>query len=281
MKNLAVVTDSASGLTPGMKQENSITVVPIWVQIGDAAYRDGVDLSAKEFYEKLDGPTMPTTSSPPPNEFLQVYRLLSKTVKEIISIHVTADGSATCQAAAVAAEAVPEVDVTVYDSKAASMGVGFLAMEAAKAAAAGLNKEEILARLDSLRSRIYMFGAIPTLKYLRRSGRVRKGQAALASLLSIKPVIEIKGGMVKIVDHVRTFSRALSRVADLAAEAVGSLPAVVSVVHANALEEAENFSALIKQRINVKELHISEIGPALAIHGGPGMIGIVLYAISR
>ncbi len=281
MKNLAVVTDSASGLTAKMKQENSIMVVPIWVQIGDATYRDGMDLSTEEFYEKLDGPTMPTTSSPPPNEFLEAYKSLSKTVKEIISIHVTADGSATCQAAAIAAEAVPEVDVTVYDSKAASMGVGFLAMEAARAAAAGLNKEEILAGLDSLRSKIHMFGAIPTLKYLRRSGRVRQGQAALASLLSIKPVIEIKGGMVKIVDHVRTFSRALSKVADLAAEAVGNLPAVVSVVHANALEEAENFAALIRRRIDVKELHISEIGPALAIHGGPGMIGIVLYPIAR
>jgi DegV family protein with EDD domain len=225
----------------------------------------------------MDGPVMPTTSSPYPSDFVDVYGRLSKRVRDIISIHITADGSATCQVAAMAAQLVPQADVTVYDSKGVSMGIGFLAIEAAKAAVQGLSKEEIIARLDSIRSRMHTYVAIPTLKYLQRSGRVRRGQAILASILSIKPVLEIKDGMVKVVDHVRTFSAAVNRILDLASSAAGNVPSVVAVMHANARSQAEGLAERVRARLNVKDVVVGEAGPALAVHGGPGMIGIVLY----
>ncbi len=277
MKQVEIVTDSASSLTREMVQENEITVVPVWVQVGDKAYKDGVDLHTERFYAGMDGPDMPTTSSPSPNEFVSVYRALAKKAKDIISIHITADGSATCQVAQMAAESVPEANITVYDSKGVSMGIGFLAIEAAKAAMQGLRKEEILAKLDSVRARMHTFVAIPTLKYLRKSGRVRAGQAILASILSIKPVLEIKDGMVKVVDHVRTFSNAVNRILDLAAEVAGNVPAVVAVMHANARAQAEALAERVRKRLNVKDIVVGEAGPALASHGGPGMVGIVLY----
>jgi DegV family protein with EDD domain len=280
MKQVEIVTDSAASLTEEMREKNQISVVPLWVQIGDQAFKEGVDLTPEKFYASLDGPHMPTTSTPPPNEFIQLYRNLARKAREIISIHVTADGSATCQVAAMAAESVPEADVTVYDSKGVSMGIGFLAMEAAKAAMQGLRKEEIIGKLDSLRSRMHTFVAIPSLKYLQRSGRVRQGQAILASLLSIKPVLEVKDGVIKVVDHVRTFSKAVARILDLASSAAGNLPAVVAVMHANARAEAESLAERVKLRLNVKEIVIGEAGAALAVHGGPGMIGIVLYTLS-
>jgi DegV family protein with EDD domain len=280
MPKIEIVTDSASSLPPDAAEKHGISVVPVCVQIGDKSYRDGVDLSPGAFYASLDGPQMPTTSSPPPNEFIQVYRRLAQRAKDIISIHITADGSATCQVAALAAESVPEADVTVYDSKGVSMGTGFLAIEAAKAALQGLRKDEILSKLDSLRGRMHTFVAIPTLKYLRRSGRVRQGQAILASLLSVKPVLEVKDGMVKVVGHVRTFSNAVSRILDLAANAAGNLPAVVAVMHANAKTQAEAVAEAVKKRLNVRELVIGDAGTALAVHGGPGMIGIVLYTLN-
>lgn len=177
-----------------------------------------------------------------------------------------------------AAKAVAdEVDVSVYDSKAFSMGIGFIAIEAAKSAMQGLSKEQIISRLDSLRDRIYTYVAIPTLKYLQKSGRVRQGQAILASLLSIKPVLEIRDGMVKVVDHVRTYGGALGRVLELAHKTAGNVPTVVAVMHANARAEAEKFANLVRKRLNVKEMFIGEVGPILAVHGGPGLIGIVLY----
>ena len=274
---MEIVTDSASSLTEAMSAEHGISVVPISVQIGDKSYKDGVDLTPEVFYASLDGPYMPMTSSPTPREFIQVYRKLAERAKKIISIHITSDGSATCQVAAVAARSVPEVDVTVYDSKGVSMGVGFLAIEAAKAAIQGLRKEEILEKLDSLRDRMHTFVAIPTLKYLQKSGRVRQGQAILASLLSIKPVLEVKDGAIRVAAQVRTFSNAVSRMLDFAAAAAGNLPAVVAVMHANARAQAEAVAESVKKRLNVKELFIGEAGPALAVHGGPGMVGIVLY----
>ncbi len=277
MRQVEIVTDSAASLTEEMRTTHQISVVPIWVQIGDKSYRDGVDLPLDTFYSSLDGKHMPLTSSPPPNDFVQVYRRLAQKAKDIISIHITADGSATCQVATIAAESVPEANVTVYDSKGVSMGIGFLAIEAAKAAVQGLRKEEIIAALDQLRSRMHTYVAIPTLKYLRKSGRVRQGQAILASLLSIKPVLEIKDGMVKVVDHVRTFPNAVTRILDLAAAAAGNVPAVVAIMHANALAQAEALAERVKKRLNVKEVLIGEAGTALAVHGGPGMIGIVLY----
>lgn len=280
MSRVEIVTDSASSLPPGTAEKHGISVVPISVQIGDRSYREGVDLSPEAFYASLDGPQMPKTSSPPPNEFIQVYRYLARRAKDIISIHITSDGSATCQVAALAAESVPEADITVYDSMAVSMGVGFLAIEAAKAALQGFRKDEILNKLDSLRARMRTFVAIPTLKYLRRSGRVRQGQAILASLLSIKPVLEVKDGMVKVVGHVRTFPSALSRILDLASNAAGSLPAVVAVMHANARAQAEAVAEAVRKRLNVRELVIGDAGTALAVHGGPGMIGIVLYTVN-
>ncbi len=277
MKQVEIVTDSAASLTEDMRREHGISVVPIWVQIGSQAYKDGVDLPPDRFYAEMEGPQMPTTSSPSPNDFVEVYRSLAKKARDIISIHITADGSATCQVASIAAQSVPDARVTVYDSKAVSMGVGFMALEAAKAAAQGLSREEILLKLDSIRSRMHTFVAIPTLKYLRKSGRVRKGQAILASILSIKPVLEVKDGMVRVVDHVRSFSSAINRILDLASGVAGNMPTVVAIMHANARARAEALSATVCRRLNVQEIVIGEAGPALAVHGGPGMIGIVLY----
>ena len=276
-ERVEIVTDSASSITEAMGAEHGISIVPISVQIGDRSYKDGVDLTPDIFYSSLDGPDMPMTSSPTPRDFIQVYRKLAERARKIISVHITSDGSATCQVAALAAKSVPEVEVTVYDSKGVSMGVGFLAIEAAKAAMQGLRKEEILEKLDALRERMHTFVAIPTLKYLQRSGRVRQGQAILASLLSIKPVLEVKDGAVRVAAHVRTFSAAVAKMLDLASSAAGNLPTVVAVMHANAKAQADAVAELVKKRLNVKELIIGEAGPALAVHGGPGMVGIVFY----
>jgi DegV family protein with EDD domain len=277
MQKVRIVTDGASSLPEDLQDKYEISVVPIWLQIGDRSYKDGVNITADEFYRQLDGPEMPGTSAPPPSDFVEVYRRLAEKAKDIISVHVMKEGSATSQVAGLAAQSVPEANVTVYDSGSVSMGIGFLALEAAKCAMRGLSKEEILSRLDSLKSRIYAFAAIPTLKYLRKSGRVSRGKAALASLLSIKPILEIKDGVIGVVDPVRTFSKALTRMLELAHEVVGNHPAVVAVMHANAPEAAKEYARAVKRKLNVRELVIGEAGPVLAVHGGPGLIGIVVY----
>lgn len=277
MKAIRVVTDSASGLPGNALKEYRISVVPIPIQVGGESFKEGVDLSPEEFYKHLDGSVMPTTSSPSPGDFIQVYRELTERADEIISIHVTAKGSGTCQSARVAADALSkEIRVCVYDSNTVSMGVGFLAIEAARAALEGLSLGQIIERLDNLKSRIKAFVAIPTLKYLKKSGRLSQGQAIFGSILSIKPVIEVKDGLLKVVDKARSYPRALERVAELAQNAVSTLPSRVAVMHANSYEEALKFSEYLKRRVNIEQLIIGEVGVSLALHGGPGMIGAVL-----
>ncbi|HHT85831.1 MAG TPA: DegV family protein [Firmicutes bacterium] len=277
MKRVKVVTDSSSGLPKELEKQYEITVVPIPIQIGEESYKENVNLPADEFYRLLDGQVMPKTSSPSPGDFVEVYSQLASAASGIISIHVTAKGSGTCQSARVAADSVAErVDVHVYDSNTVSMGTGFLSIEAAKAALEGLTLDQIRDRLDAFRDKIRAFVALPTLKYLQRSGRLSHGQAIFGSLLSIKPVIEIKDGILEVVDKVRSYPRALERVAELAAGAVSKLPARVAVMHGNSYEEAVKFAEQLKERVKISQLIISEVGASLAVHGGPGMIGVVL-----
>lgn len=276
MESIGIVTDSAAGLPRELIAEHGIEVVPMTVRVGDRCYREGIDIGPADFYRMMDGKTFPATSSPPPGEFLQVYKRLAEKATQIISIHITSKGSGTYQTALLASRSVPKVDITVYDSGTVSMGTGFLALEAARAAKNGLKVEHIVKRLDSIKDRIRAFAAIPTLEYLRRSGRVEQGQALLASILSIKPVVEIAGGLAQVRDRVRTFPRAVSRMIDLAVEAAGTVPSKVAVMHANCLDEAERIASILKSRLHTTEVIIGEVGSALAVHGGPGMVGIIV-----
>ncbi len=277
MRKVKVVTDSSSGLPKDVEKQYEISVVPIPIQVGEQSFKEGVDLSAEEFYERLDGNIMPKTSSPSPGDFIEVYRRLAKISDEVISIHVTAKGSGTCQSAKVAADSIADkMRICIYDSNTVSMGAGFLSIEAAKAAFEGLSLSQIRERLDALKSKIKAFVAIPTLKYLQKSGRLSHGQAIFGSILSIKPVIEVKDGILQVVDRARSYPRALERVVELAANAVANIPTRVAVMHANSYDEAVKFAEQLKERINIKQLIIEEVGVSLALHGGPGMIGVIL-----
>ncbi len=277
MKKIKVVTDSATGLPEQIRERYGITVVPIPIQIGKESFRENVDITAEEFYGCLDGKEIPKTSSPSPGDFMETYSRLSKVAHGIISVHVTARGSGTCQAAELAAESLPEnVDVCVYDSNTVSMGTGFLSIEAAKAALEGLNLDQIRKRLDTFKDKIRAFVAIPTLKYLQKSGRVSKGQAVFGSILSIKPVIEVKDGLLEVVARVRSYPNALEKIIELASQAVSDIPSRVAVMHANNCKEAIKVGARLKKRLNIRNLIVSEIGASLAVHGGPGLIGIIL-----
>ena len=204
-----------------------------------------------------------------------MYRRLAEKAKDIISVHVMKEGSATSQVAGLAAQSVPEANVTVYDSGSVSMGIGFLALEAAKCAMRGLSKEEILSRLDSLKSRIYAFAAIPTLKYLRKSGG-SAGESSPRFTFVHKPILEIKDGVIGVVDQVRTFSKALTRMLELAHEVVGNHPAVVAVMHANAPEAAKRIRKSSQKETQRERTRDRGSGPARGSRR-PRLIGIVVY----
>ena len=275
-QEIAIVTDSAASLPQELVKKYGVTVVPIQIQFEDEAYRDGVDITREEFYEKLDGRVMPSTSQPAPSDFINVYEKLLERVRTIISIHITSEGSGTCQVANIAKARFPGADIEVFDSKSASMGIGFLAMEAAEAVLSGKTKEEILRLLTELRPRIVSYAVIDSIRYLLKSGRVRAGQALIASLLSVKPLISIRQGVVEVVDRVRTHRAALDRLVELTLAAAGDNPrSRLAVDHGNVLEEANKLRDRVRPLDGCKEILVTDIGAALAIHGGPGIIGVV------
>ncbi|MBC7083701.1 MAG: DegV family protein [Firmicutes bacterium] len=276
---IGIVTDSGASLPQELIEEYDIAVAPLGIQFGSDTYRDGVDITRGEFYERLEGPDVPLTSQPAPAEFISIYRRLLERVRTIISIHITSTGSGTCQVANLAKASFPDADIEVVDSLSASMGTGFMVLAAAEAARCGKTKEEILRILAELRPRISAYAVIKSVKHLLKSGRIHKGQALIASLLSIKPLVSVKEGVVEVVDRVRTYQAALDRLVVLTRDAAGDSRVKVSVVHGNALAEAKRLCERLKTVLNCGEIILSDIGPPLAVHGGPGIIGVVFHPV--
>jgi DegV family protein with EDD domain len=273
---IAIVTDSGASLPQELIEKYDVTVIPMQIQFADEAYRDGIDITREDFYEKLVGPVMPSTSQPAPSDFIHAYEKLLERFKTVISIHITSDGSGTCQVANMAKARFPEADIEVFDSRSASMGIGFLVVEAAEAILGGKTKEEVLRLLTELRPRIISYAMIDSIRHLLKSGRVRAGQALMASLLSVKPLISIRQGVVEVVDRVRTRRSALDRLIELTLAAAGDNPkSRLAVVHGNVLDEANRLRERIEPLVGCKDIIVTDIGPALAIHGGPGIIGTV------
>lgn len=273
---IAIVTDSSASLPQELVDKYGATVIPIHLQFGDESYRDGIDITREEFYGRLSGQVMPSTSQPAPSDFINVYERLLSRFRTIISIHVSGEGSGTCQVANIAKARFPDADIEVFDSKSASMGIGFLVLEAAEAVLRGKTKEEILRMLTELRPRIISYAMIDSIRHLLKSGRVRAGQALIASLLSVKPLVSIRQGVVEVVDRVRTKRAALERLIQLAVESAGNSPkSRLAIVHGNVLDEANKLKDRLKPLVSCEEIIVTDIGPALAIHGGPGIIGVV------
>jgi DegV family protein with EDD domain len=158
------------------------------------------------------------------------------------------------------------------------MGQGFAALVAARAALKGKSREEILEVIQRVKQKTAVFVAVPTLKYLARSGKVSRVQAMLASLLNINPILGVKDGLVQAVDKKRSYTQALQRMISLVEERFPSEKLTIAVLHSNALEMAEEFKARVEDRLRCAQVFVAEMGASLAVHGGQGMLGIAAYA---
>lgn len=269
-----IVTDSTASLPPEVVAEHDITIVPVAIQIGAETYEEDVTISKEEFYRSLSQGVQPVTSQPSPGTCYQIYKSLAQPARPIISIHLTGKHSGTVQSARLAAEMLPDADITVVDSELTSAAMGLVAVAGAKAARLGHTKQEVLQVIEEARQRIIVYVCVPTMAYLRRSGRVSFAQAALADLLSVKLILTMREGVLQVAEKVRTYRRALDRAIALASEQVGQGRVELAIVHANAPEAAEEFRREVQSRLNVAGTIVSDIGSALAAHGGPGMLGL-------
>ncbi len=274
MGKIAIVTDSSAGLPKELIGAANLHIVPIGVQIDHRPYREGVDLPADQFYEQLDSAHI-STSQPSPGDFISVYKRLAQRAMEIISIHVTGAGSGTVSTANMVKEMIA-VPISVVDSKTAGMAQGFIALAAAQAAQLGKSREEILTIIEEVKERTAIFVAVPTLKYLAKSGRIGSVQNLIASALSIKPILGVKDGLVEVVARVRSYPRALRNLISLVEKRFPHEKLNIAVLHTNALQEAEEVKEQVAKRLNHLNIFIAEMSASLAVHGGEGMLGIAV-----
>lgn len=279
MAKVRIVTDSSNGIPPETIDEYGITVVPIQIQFGAESFKEGVDLPYDEFYRRLEEPVLPTTSQPAPGDFVNAYKGLVGECDEILSLHLSSKASGTCQSAKLAAGMIDGVKITIVDTQTASMGTGLLAIAAAEAAKEGMGSEEIIDLVMRGVEGTNVFVALPTLKYLRRSGRVPQVQAWVASLLSISPILTTHDGVVEAIERVRTFRASVRRMIELAAESCSGRAKRIVLMHSNAPEEARALLNDVRTRISFELAYLSEMGGSMAVHGGAGMLGIAVSQV--
>jgi DegV family protein with EDD domain len=268
-----IVTDSASDLPQGLCDELGIDVVPLHIRFGDDEYVDREELSTEQFWQKLSGSSvLPETAAPSVGAFEETFRRLHEEGADgIVCVNLSSAMSATMQSAQVAAKALDGLcPIEVVDSKSVSMGQGSLALHAAQLAKDGADIDTVVADIEDRQSRAQLLATLDTLEFLRKGGRVGGAQAMLGSMLSIKPVITVKDGVVQPAGKVRTRSKALRFIADRLP--AGKLDSVC-VLHAGA-PDVDEFLTMIEPVVPRSDVLVAQIGPVVGVHAGPRVIGI-------
>jgi len=276
---VAVVTDSTSDIEPARAAELGVDVVPLFVIFGEKSYRDYVDLSRSEFYEKLaTEPVLPTTSQPPAQLFEDVFRPHVQAGDAIVCIVISSKLSGTIHSARSAAQQFAGAEIAVVDSQSVAGGLGMLALHASALAKAGADVETILAAIERDKQRQHLYACIPDLSHVVRTGRIGKAKAAIGTLMKIVPVISLREGEVVAEAQVRTMNRALQTMIDLSLKHVTDVSrARFLVMHTNAPDLARSILERLRAQLGgvaPEMLDILEAGPVIAAHGGPGAVGI-------
>ncbi len=274
-----VVTDSACDLPQDLVDELGIEIVPLTIRFGSEELVDRKELGTGEFWRRLaTSPVLPETSAPSAGAFTEAFRrLIADGADGIVCINLSSKLSATMQAAQVAARAVAdECRVEIVDSLAVSMGLGSLCLTDARRADDGASIDEILADVIDRRDRTKLFGTLDTLEYLRKGGRIGAAQHLLGSVLAIKPVVEVRDGVVAEAGKVRTRSKALKHVAD---KLESGRFENVCVLHGDA-PDLDEFLDLLAPVVKRDDIVVGQIGPVIGTHAGPRVIGVT-YQVPR
>lgn len=279
MPGIAIITDTDSSIPFAMAARYDIHQVPVTINFGEESYEAVYALSDADTFRRIDKEgKLPTTAAPSPGKFITAYKnAFAAGAEKIICLCVSSEVSATYSAAVSACEAFPGQEIKVIDSQSLSMGLGYLALAAAEAAAEGKNIEEICSVVEDIRQRTYLFAALSTLKYLAMGGRVNNITASMAKMLNVKPILTIKDGTLDMIERVRTQKKAWERVIELSALRVGNRQVEkMCILHVNAPDMGREFMSEIQNRMHCPtEILLVEVTPGLSVHSGAGMVGTV------
>jgi DegV family protein with EDD domain len=285
MPIVGVLTDSCASIPEALIEELCIEVVPYYMHRGLETLRDLVDVQREEFFRWL--PTareLPKTANPGPGDYLEAFKRLAQRTREIVSIHMTSIGSGAYQSAMaakeMAREVLPELCIEVIDSRNVSLCQGWMVIEAARAALAGKNLDDIMQLVREMIPKTRMIQTADTLRYLYMGGRIGKAQHLVGSLLRIKPLISMEDGVIVPLGTARSRRKAYARMAEMMEEAAGHKGRVkVAFVHAAAPGEIEKLRAEVEQRLTCVETLVAELSPVLGVHTGPGTAGVCYFPL--
>lgn len=277
MSRVAVVTDSTSYLPAQLVRECDIEVVPLQVVIGGTAYDEGGETSSATVAQALRSWTPVTTSRPGPAAFADAYeRAAERGCDGVVSVHLSSKMSGTVESAELAAKESP-VRVEVVDSRSLGMGLGFAVLAAARAAMDGGTVDDVAGVARTRAAATAAIFYVDTLEHLRRGGRIGPAAALLGSALAVKPLLHLVDGHIEPLEKVRTSSRAIARLEELAVEKAGSAAVDVAVHHLANPDRAESLAQRLLTRIRgLQDMHVSEVGAVVGAHVGPGMLAVVV-----
>lgn len=279
MGAIKIVTDSTCSLPPDVIKQYGITIVPYHIQFEKESFRDIIDIDVEGFHRKVrETGTMPKTAIPSSGEFGAAYRAIASPGDTIISIHAGKKISGICGSAELGAKEVPEVDVTVVDSNITCMPLGFMVWEAAKAASAGKSKEEILSLIEEAKKNVAFFATSVELEFIKESGRIVGAEEAAESAVKVKPIIHFIDGTPQVIEKVRTQASVLKRMIELVQEkAEGREVKAIAITHANVEPAALDLKPKVQEAFQKAEIVITELGPTLTVHLGPGSLSLTPY----
>jgi DegV family protein with EDD domain len=270
-----IVTDSTSDLPAELARELEITVVPLNVHFGLDTFQDGVDMNADQFYHRLlTSPILPKTSAPSPGLFKRNYEDLARNGHDVVSIHISSKLSGTYEAALAGKQALNNGSrVEVFDSMSATMGVGLLAIAAAKAARSGAGLNEVVDLVRQSIDKVHMVCALDTLDFLQKGGRVGKAQAWLGSLLNIKPIISMAEGEVVPLERVRTYGKAVDRARQLLQTHIPARE--LAIVYSTDPQEGKRMIDYAKSVSPQQRVCLARLGPVLGTYVGPNSLAFI------
>jgi len=281
MRRVAIVTDSASDMDPARAASLGISIVPLLVSFGNETFSAGVDMSREDFWARVTSPNAPiaTTAACSPGTFQVAYqKAFDEGAESIVSIHVADALSGTIKAAQVAKQAFADREIHIVDSQSASMGQGMLAELGVQMSNAGAMASEITTVLERRRPDLQVYLALETLEYLKRGGRISGAQAAIGTLLSVKPIIEIKDSRVETTERVRTRGKARERLVELLAVRPIERLSILHTTNADVEVFAEQIIPRVPGGIDRSKVTIDLVGPSVGPHLGPGCVGgVALY----
>jgi len=273
-----IVTDSASNIPADLLSQHDIHVVPMYLKFGDTVYQDGVDLERGEFYPKLAREEVPvSTAAPSVGDYREAFERALGGSDGVVCVTVASFVSVSYESARVAANEIGD-RVRMVDSKSASMGEGWAAIEAARLAATGASLDACAARAEAIAAKTQLCATINTFEFLRRSGRVHALLAYAGTALNIKPVFALRAGRIEQLGRPRSRSRAIERLIAETRPLGEAGPLHCAVAHADAEEEANELLARIRAELDCAETAITEFTPLMGAHTGPGVLGIAAWS---